>query len=415
MNWNIYAWATFTKNGRWRIWKLRWNMATPKKLPSGRWRIRVFLGKDSEGRLRYRSITADTKKEAVQAARAAERTTEKDARQGLKSARSATIGEAVDKYIELCRPLSPATISGYDKIRRTAFPDLWDVPVDDFDDLAAQDAINREAMREGRRGRISPKTLANEWMLVSAALARICHKRFEVRLPAKQRRMQDYPEPVLVLSALRGSSIELPCLLAMWCGLRMSEIRGLIWDDLQGDVLRIRRVVVDVDGAPVEKSAAKTYASRRLVLVPPQVLDLLAAAPHVSDHIVPLTHDQIYGRFRRLMDPLGISITFHDLRHYFASIGVLAGISDLYIQQSGGWSSDSVMKSVYFNTFTSGQRDAFDRRNRFMEDLLFQLETPQKYDTKYDTWLGPVEKSSLARGSIPLGSTKTKCRKRLKK
>ena len=392
-------------------------MATPKKLPSGRWRIRVFLGKDSEGRLRYKSITADTKKEVVQAAAlcAADVTPAEDARQGLKSARSVTIGEAVDKYIDLCRTLSPATISGYEKIRRTAFPDLWDVPVEDFDDLAAQDAINREAQREGRRGRISAKTLANEWMLVSAALARICRRRYEVRLPAKQRRMQDYPEPVLVLAALRGSSIELPCLLAMWCGLRMSEIRGLMWDDLQGDALRIRRVIVDVDGVPVEKDAAKTYASRRLVLVPPQVLDLLEAAPRISDHIVPLSHDQIYGRFRSMMDPLGISITFHDLRHYFASIGVLAGISDLYIQQSGGWASDSVMKNVYFNTFTSGQRDAFDRRNRYMEGLLLQLKTPQKYDTKYDTWLGPVGISTSARGSIPLGSTKTKRRKRLKK
>lgn len=392
-------------------------MAEPKKLPSGRWRVRVFLGKDSEGRPRYKSITADTKKEAALAAAryAAGEADVQDRGEGQKSARGATIGDAVDKYIELCRTLSPATVSGYEKIRRTGFPDLWDVPVASFDDLAAQEAINQEAMREGRRGRISAKTLINEWGLVSSALARICHKRLDVRLPSKQRRLQEYPEPVLVLAAIRGTSIELPCLLAMWCGLRMSEIRGLMWQDLQGDVLRISRVIVDVDGQQVEKQAAKTYASRRLVLVPPAVLGLLAATPRTSDHIVPLTHDQIYGRFRKIMDPLGISITFHDLRHYFASIGVLAGISDFYIQQSGGWASDSVMKSVYFNTFTSGQRDAFDRRNRYMEDLLQQLEPAQKYDTKYDTRLGPVETSSQARGSIPLGSTTKKCRKRLKK
>ena len=392
-------------------------MAAPKKLPSGRWRIRVYLGRDDQGRAHFKSITADTKKEAVLAAArySAGDGVKRDRGEGRKSAHSATIGEVVDKYIDLCSTLSPATISGYEKIRRTGFPDLWDVPVDEFDDLAAQEAINRESFREGRRGRISAKTLTNEWMLVSAALARICHKRFEVRLPSKQRRLQEYPEPVTILAAVRGSSIELPCLLAMWCGLRMSEIRGLKWSDLQGDVLRIQRVIVDVDGLHVEKTAAKTYTSRRLVLVPQTVLDLLHAAPHDSDYIVPLTHDQIYNRFRKIMDPLGISITFHDLRHYFASIGVLAGISDYYIQQSGGWASDNVMKAVYFNTFTSGQRDAFDRRNRYMEDLLLQLELPQKVDTKVDTRLGPVGISRRGLGSIPLGSTMKKVRKPLKK
>lgn len=392
-------------------------MATPKKLPSGRWRVRVFLGKDDQGRPRYKSITADTKKDAALAAAryAAAVPAVPDAPRGQKSAHSATIGEVVDKYIELCSTLSPATISGYYKIRRTGFQDLWDVPVDGFDDLAAQAAINQEARREGRSGRISAKTLTNEWMLVAAALARICHKRFEVRLPSKQRTLKTYPEPVQILALVRGSSIELPCLLAMWCGLRMSEIRGLMWKDWQGDVLRVDRVIVDVDGAPVEKSTAKTAASRRLVLVPPLVQDLLAAADRSSDHVVPLNHDQIYGRFRSIMDAAGISITFHDLRHYFASIGVLAGISDYYIQQSGGWASDNVMKAVYFNTFTSGQRDAFQRRNEYMENLLQQLDPAQKYDTKYDTRLGPVGTSSLARGSIPLGSTKEKRRKRLKK
>lgn len=41
---------------------------------------------------------------------------------------------------------------------------------------------------------------------------------------------------------------------------------------------------------------------------------------------------------------------FHDLRHYAASIMHAIGIPDQYILQRGGWSSDSVMKTVYRNT-----------------------------------------------------------------
>ena len=39
-------------------------MAEPKKLPSGSWRVRVFIGKNKDGKKMYKSITAPTKKEA---------------------------------------------------------------------------------------------------------------------------------------------------------------------------------------------------------------------------------------------------------------------------------------------------------------------------------------------------------------
>ena len=35
-----------------------------KKLPSGRWRCQVYLGKDKNGKNIYKSVTADTRKEA---------------------------------------------------------------------------------------------------------------------------------------------------------------------------------------------------------------------------------------------------------------------------------------------------------------------------------------------------------------
>ena len=37
-------------------------MAKAKKLPSGKWRVQVFLGKDADGKQIRRSITAPTKK-----------------------------------------------------------------------------------------------------------------------------------------------------------------------------------------------------------------------------------------------------------------------------------------------------------------------------------------------------------------
>lgn len=40
-------------------------MATAKKLPSGSWRCLVYTGTDINGRRKYKSFTAGTKREAL--------------------------------------------------------------------------------------------------------------------------------------------------------------------------------------------------------------------------------------------------------------------------------------------------------------------------------------------------------------
>ena len=39
-------------------------MAKAKKLPSGNWRVRIYIGADDSGKHVYKSFTAGTKKEA---------------------------------------------------------------------------------------------------------------------------------------------------------------------------------------------------------------------------------------------------------------------------------------------------------------------------------------------------------------
>lgn len=378
-------------------------MEKPKKTKSGRWRIRVIIGHDARGPV-YRSVTAPTKagclEEAAHLAYAAEHGLLEAAR-NPKIADLPRVCDAVDKYIDLCKTLSPATVSGYEKIRRTAFPHLMQTPIADLTRDTIQEAVNIEAERVGRRGKISPKTLANEWGLISSSLNHFAGLKFEIRLPRRHRELKEYPEPSAILSAIVGTSVELPCMLAMWCGLRMSEIRGLQWRDIHPDHLTINRTIVDVGTVPTLNPTTKTDASRRRVALPDHIRHLLDATPHDSEFVITLNHSQIYGRFRRIMDSHGYDITFHDLRHYFASIGMLLHIPDAYIQREGGWSSDRVMKSVYYNTYTEAQREAQKTRDNYM---LYMLKKTQKDNTPFDTPL-ILENSTFNRGSTPLGTT----------
>ena len=67
-------------------------MATSKRLPSGHWRCLVYVGKDENGKSKYKSCTADSKKEAIALAADMQLNNEM-ARNPVKL----TLGQAIDR------------------------------------------------------------------------------------------------------------------------------------------------------------------------------------------------------------------------------------------------------------------------------------------------------------------------------
>ena len=346
-------------------------MAKPKKTKSGKWTIRVYDYQDENGKQYYKRITRDTKAECEYAAAQYRH----DERRRERRKAPLTVGQACDKYIELCRTLSPTTVHLYEQLRKSGFQDLMDVPVTDLNDTMLQEAINREANRIGRRGKISAKTLANEWGLVSSALKHICSISANIRLPKRTKNLKEYPEPKQVVDMVRGTDIELPCLLALWLSFSMSEIRGLQFSDIQGDVITINRVLVDVGSLPTLKDEAKTETRKRRHRLPPYLLQLIKEADHSQPFIVPMNQRQIYGRFRRLCQKNGLDLTFHELRHLNASVMLMLNIPEKYAMERGGWSTPHVMRKVYQHTF-SAQRQAVDNQvDAYFEGLFSDMTT----------------------------------------
>ncbi len=354
-------------------------MAKAKKLPSGSWRIQVYDYKDTDGKIHRRSFTAATKAEAEYMA--ADFVKNHKGKAKIEAERI-TVRKVLKRYIELSAMLSPSTISGIEKTERNAFPHLMDMDVTELTDEIVQEAINQEARRAKKRklgSVISAKTVKNEWGNISAALYAVCKIRFNVRLPKVQRQHKDLPIPELLFSILKGSSIELPCLLAMWLSFTMSEIRGFMCSSIRGGYIYVEQVIVDVDGLPVLKTAAKTNSRVRKQAIPEYIMKLIEESESYKEYIttgidrplIPLNHRQIYGRYKRLMSKHGIFITFHDLRHMFASIMLTRlNIPEKVVQVEGGWATDSVMKSVYSNTFTDSRSAADKIRDEYFNNML---------------------------------------------
>lgn len=336
-------------------------LPTAKKLPSGQWRVQVMIdGKRV-------SITAPTEKEAV--AEAAAIKAEMKAAQGASRTSSMTVGEAIDNFIESRDSvLSPATIRGYKKIRKNDLQEIMGVKLPVLTQEAVQRAVNKMAKDK------SPKSVRNAHGLLTAALA-MYRPDFVLRttLPQKKKyeaKIPDLDEVRKLLDAAKGKEIEVPILLAVWLGLRESEIRGLTWDCMDGDMLHIKQAIVDGEDGPQEKGT-KTYSGDRWVRIPPYVKEALERQPKRGDHIVRLSGRAIYMRFTRLCEKLGLPhYRFHDLRHAAASIAMSIGVPNTYTQKRMGHKTDNMLKTVYLHTIRSMEDQYADAIDQKFDEIL---------------------------------------------
>lgn len=331
-------------------------MKIPKatKLPSGSWHVNVMVGGQRM------SITAPTKQAAEREAAAI--------KSGAKAARLSTIltlGEAIDRYIESKDSvLSPSTVAGYRRIRKNAFSELMDTPVDKLNPQAIQRSVNSMSKEK------SPKSVRNAHGLLSAALA-IYRPDMPLRTTMPQKQRYDIAIPSdedvkKILSAAKGDRDELAILLAVWLGLRMSEILGLKWKDVDGNVLHIRRALVD-EG----EKTTKTYSSQRDLVLPLYLQKLIDTAPHTSDHIVPISRRALYCRFQLLCKKAGVQhYRFHDLRHINASVMLALGVPNRYAQERMGHATDNMLKTVYQHTMAAEQLAIAQKVDNYFEEKL---------------------------------------------
>lgn len=322
-------------------------MATAKQLPSGKWRAQVYI----DGK--YVSVTRDTKKEAEYAALEAQM-------EHKREMENMTVGKAIEGYIaSKDGVLDPTTIAGYRKILRNNYQDtLLRMPLKSLNERIVQAAFNDEAKRITCRGTaVSPKSMRNARGLFTAAMKQY-DLSFDVTVPAKRKIIRDLPAPEEIYPLIAGTDIELPCLLAMWMSFTMSEIRGLRVEDInqKKGTIAINRVIVDVDGLPTVKAKAKEYERNRVVGIPPYIMGLICATPAWEageGYIITTKAQTIARRFKRIVNEAGYSITFHDLRHIFASVMLSLKIPDKYAMQRGGWKTNTTLKRVYQETFSA--------------------------------------------------------------
>ena len=310
-------------------------MAKAKKLPSGMWRTLVYTGKDAAGKRQYKSFTASTRRQSEFLA------AEYVASNRVTSAEDLTLCKAMERYIESKSVLSPATIAGYKSIQRTYFKAIQSVKLKDL----TQEMVQREV--SALAANHSPKTVRNAHGFLSAVLDMFLPSfRLSTFLPQKQAKERSIPtesEFKTFLESIRGKPIEVPVLLAALGSLRRSEIAALTDDDVLDIGVRVNKAMVRGADNEWHIKQPKTAASNRVAPLPPKIIQKLK-----NTHLGTMDPGQISRAFERAVKESGVPpFSFHALRHYYASVLHAEGVPDKYIMQFGGWSTDTVLKSVY--------------------------------------------------------------------
>lgn len=340
-------------------------MATARKLPSGSWRVRQYIGEDATGKKIYKSFTASTKKEAEFAA-AEYMLTRKEKTAPMQM----TVGTALDRYIAArSEVLSPSTIRGYKQARKNRLQGLMSISLNELTQEKIQQEVNEDAKR------YTPKTIRNAHGLLSAALGEYCRDMaLRTKLPQKIRHEITVPEKPAIeklVKATSGTILGVVISLGACLGLRRSEICALNWEDIDlvNKKIRVNKAVVQNDKKDWVLKSPKSYAGSRVLDMPDAVVFQLEQLEKESDRVVPLTPNAVAHRFDRCAKQLKLSIRLHDLRHFNASVMLALGVPDRYAMERMGHATPNMLKTVYQHTMQEKRTEVTAVVNDYFKDM----------------------------------------------
>lgn len=325
--------------------KMKKKIPAVRQLPSGVWFCQLRL-RGQDGKVRSISIS-DEDRDKVEARALAIKTGAISSREAPRCA--VPLSRAIDVYITARRStLSAATVRGYRTIQRYRFQGYMSRRLDSLTESVCRRMVNEEAEL------VSPKTVKNAWGLVSAVLKSELGVSYNIRLPQvppAPRGFLDAEQIPVFLAAVRGSSVEIPALLALH-SLRLSEVLGLTWDRIdldRGTVTVAAAMIPDEENRLVYKRTTKNVSSARTIpIMIPALSDALAAVEDKTGPLVKANRSGITGKVNRICARAGLpAVGMHGLRHSFASLAYHVGLSEKLTMELGGWSNDATMKKIY--------------------------------------------------------------------
>ena len=353
------------------------------KRKDGRWEARYVKEIGADGTKKYASVYAKTYKEAKEKQLCSVHNFAKNTTEFA----NLCIKSVAEEWL-LCvkNQIKPSSYIKYENLcQNHIIKILGNIPIKKISTVAIQQftAQLKETGRIGGGG-LSDKTVNDILIILSRIFAYAKEEYFitppvirSVRQEKKEARVLSVEEQKRLCSYClnQTDSYKFSILLALYTGLRIGELCALGWEDIKENYITVnktmQRLKVQEGGTEIFVSGPKSDSSRRIIPLPeflkPIVNDMRRENGYVletsrSSFCEPRT---MQHRFKETAELLSIEkVTFHTLRHTFATRCVEAGFDIKSLSEILGHSDVKVTLNRYVHS-------SFEQKQKNMQKLVF--------------------------------------------
>lgn len=360
------------------------------------WEARITTGRDpGTGKQVQRSFTGKTQKEVRE--KLAQAVVEMD--QGTYTAPTRmTVGQWLDIWQrDYLGGVKPATVTVYTgNIKNHIKPALGAVRLDQLHPHAVQGFVNGLEL--------SPASVRLAYKVLHMALEKAVDLGYITQNPAaccqlprleqKEIHPLDDQQVGALLSAAKGGPLEYLVNVALFTGLRLSELLGLTWDavDFQRGTINVNKQLAlsrhrgtslfispksgkgrVITAAPSAMAALKHQRARQaeMQLRAGPMWDNPHGLVFASELGGPLVQQGVDARFRAVTNAAGLEgVRFHDLRHTYAVNAIRAGDDIKTIQGNLGHATAAFTLDRYGHFTERMKQDSAARMESFIKGVL---------------------------------------------
>lgn len=310
------------------------------KRRDGRWEGRFRYGSDLFGKAKYRSVYGKSYQEVRQKLILLRTQPEQFCSSGKR-----TVRDLFREWLDAIRnTVQASTFANYSmKIRKHLLPGLGALPYEKLTPSAVQNFIT-----EKRRSGLSAKYVA-DIVIVLKSMAKYMKRVHGYRSPLEyvdlpkankcEKKLYTKEQQSILSEYLLHilSPTAAGILLSLYAGLRIGEICGLKWQDIDFSscTLTVRRTVQRIsteNGTRLTVDSPKSANSQRVIPIPMPILMLLKRFACAGEcYLLSGTNDIVeprtmQNRFHSILKKAGLpSINYHSLRHMFATNSLQVG------------------------------------------------------------------------------------------
>lgn len=286
--------------------------------------------------------------------------------------------------------VAPQTYERYEQIARLHLEPVLGAVL--LVKLRPRDVVAAEA--SWRESRLAPRTVLHHHRVLHDALQQAVRWQLLASNPVaavtppraekKEMRALDVEQARRLLDAIKGSAHETEIFTLLYTGLRLGELLGLRWTDLDlaSGRLSVQQTAQRMTGAGIVFRAPKTHRSRRAITLPAtviarlrdhraeQVEARLAAGPawQTSELVFvdglgrPLNENGLRRAFYALLANAGLPrVRLHDLRHTMATLMLAQGEHPKVVSERLGHATVAITLDLYSHVLPGLQAAAADR------------------------------------------------------